>query len=260
MNEAGIRYEAREAVAVITIERAQARNALDRRAFAALGEAFRRADADAAVACVVLTNAGDKVFCAGADLDDVRSLVASGDALALDDACGDWVQLSRTMRGLGKPILGVARGDIIGAGLGVAMMCDILVLREDAHISLPERKLGLFPLLTLPLVLRTCTNPRRLWRMILLDERLSAREAERLQLVDMALPEDRLDHEIAQMTSRLSTWNPSALRVGRRSYDTALSQSTDDAMAVLQPLMGMLVTSHESRRRLAAFFGQKAPA
>src|SRR5262249_24943505 len=133
--------ERRGAVAVLTINRADRRNALSRDTLYALGRLGRELIADEAVRAIVVTGAGDKAFCAGADLKERQGM--SPDDVRFQ------VGLYRSELGVldtsPKPVIAALNGVAFGGGLELALLCDLRVAAPHAELALPETTLGIIP-------------------------------------------------------------------------------------------------------------------
>jgi enoyl-CoA hydratase len=125
-----------DGVLVLTMNRPEARNALNRDLYRAIGEAFVQAETDPDVRVVVLTGAGDKAFCAGMDL----KAFAAGDPIGAGDGPGTTVFVERCYP---KPIVAAVNGAAVAGGFGVMLGCDIIVAAEHATFGLPEVRRGL---------------------------------------------------------------------------------------------------------------------
>jgi enoyl-CoA hydratase len=125
----------RGAVTVVTINRPEAANSLDGPTMSGLGRAFADAEADDAVRAVVLTAAGDRIFCAGMDL---KAFLADG----VMDVDGPGLDVL-TRRVYPKPVIAAVNGTTVGGGLELALACDLLVVSEKARFGLPEVSRGL---------------------------------------------------------------------------------------------------------------------
>jgi enoyl-CoA hydratase/carnithine racemase len=165
-------YEVRDGAAWLTLNREAQRNAISGEMLGLFDERLDRADADDAVRCVVLTGAGDKAFCSGADL----SLGAEG-ALA---GAKRYAALLGRLRGYGKPVLGRVNGACMGGGVGLMLSCDIVYARQGIKIATPEARVGLFPMMIAALIRRDALR-KKAWEMMLTAEPVTAEQAEGMQ-------------------------------------------------------------------------------
>src|SRR3954454_3212405 len=145
-------YEVDEGVATVTLNRPDQRNALNAELLAALVEAMKRARDDGGVRAVILTGAGETVFCAGADLGGFAS-----DAPLVDKhfASDLFLAFFRLMPRLGQPSRCAANGHVLAGGLGRALSCDLLIAKEGARFGTPEINVGAFPYMIMSVIYRT---------------------------------------------------------------------------------------------------------
>src|SRR5438874_691003 len=172
-------YELANGVARLTINRPERRNAISWGVISGLREALARAKDDAEVRVVVLTGAGEKAFCAGADLGGM----ADGDDgfLALHEGRGEMARLFEDLWQLGKPTIARVRGYALAGGFGLALACDFVVAADDACFGTPEVDVGLWPyMITVPLV--RSMPPKKALELMLTGRRVNAEEADRLGL------------------------------------------------------------------------------
>jgi len=135
---------------LITINRPERRNAMSYGVMSGLRDAMARARADDSVRVVVLTGAGDKAFCAGADL---TGIAENAGAAAAHEGRGHLANLFRDMWSLGKPIIARVRGYALAGGFGLACACDLIVASDDSTFGTPEINVGLWPyMITVPLL------------------------------------------------------------------------------------------------------------
>ena len=179
-------YDVTDHVARITINRPEKRNSLSWTVMAELREAFAAAKADDAVRVVVLTGAGDKAFCAGADL---SGMAGGAGYAALHDARGELARLFREMWDLGKPTIARVRGCALAGGFGLALACDLVIAADDAQFGTPEIDVGLWPhMITVPLT--RSMPPKKALELMMTGRRVSAEEAERIGFVTRVVPVD----------------------------------------------------------------------
>jgi enoyl-CoA hydratase/carnithine racemase len=168
-----VRIERRGAVGVLTLDRPDVRNALSRETLYALGRLGRELVADPAVRAIVVTGAGDKAFCAGADLKERRGM-------SLEDVRTQ-VGLYRSELGVldtsPKPVIAAINGAAFGGGLELALLCDLRVAAPHAELGLPETTLGIIPGAGGTQRLGRVVGEARAKEMILLGRRLGAAEA-----------------------------------------------------------------------------------
>src|SRR5581483_5961993 len=193
-----------QGVATITLNRPDQRNPLSAAMIADLRAAFAwTRDADD-VRVVVLTGAGDRAFCAGADL---ASFGADVPELVRHHQRHGFVDLFIAMQDLGKPIVGRINGHALAGGFGLACSCDLLVAVETASFGTPEINVGVWPAMIQAVLARNL--PRKpLLEMILLGDRWSAADLKQLGLVNRVVPAAELDAAVAEIAGRLAKKSP----------------------------------------------------
>ena len=244
------------AVTTVTIQRPEARNALDAATLDGLIEAFRAADADEHTRVIVLTGAGDKAFCAGADL---RSGLTS-DPSAVDghEQRGLLRRLFATTESLSTPLIGRINGHALAGGLGVALACDLLVAVDEATFGTPEVHVGLWPHIISALLVQHL-GPKRALEWMMTGRRYPALEAERLGLVNRVVPREQLDTAVADLAAELVRGAPLALALGRRSYLEARSMEPTAAMAYLHGMLDLQVQTEDAAEGITAFLERRDP-
>jgi enoyl-CoA hydratase/carnithine racemase len=253
--EGELLYDVDGPVATLTINRPERRNALSWSVVAELRLAFARAKSDDAVRVVVVTGAGDKAFCAGADL----SGMAEGAGVAeLHDGRGELAELFREMWALGKPVIARVRGYALAGGFGLALACDLIVAADDAQFGMPEINVGLWPyMITVP-ILRAMT-PRKALELMMTGRRVDAAEAERLGIVNRLVSADQLDDAVAELAATLASTSPLVMRLGRDSFYAVVDQPADVALRVLHPLLSITAATEDAAEGIAAFAEKRAP-
>jgi enoyl-CoA hydratase/carnithine racemase len=256
VSEPEVRYEVDGAVARVTIDRPERRNAMSFGVMQGLLDSMRRARDDAAVHVVVLTGAGDRAFCAGADLGGIAD---NAGPAAVHDARGLLAELFRTMYGLGKPTIARVRGYALAGGFGLACACDLVVAADDAIFGTPEIDVGLWPyMITVPL-LRTLP-PKRVLELMMTGRRVDAREAERLGIAARVVPVEELDRAVDELAATLASKSPLIMRWGRDSFYRVLEQpDSDAALAYLQSMLTVTTNSEDAAEGVAAFARKRKP-
>jgi enoyl-CoA hydratase len=194
-------------VRLVTLNRPERRNALDRDMHRGIGEAFTSAEHDDAVRVVVLTGAGDEAFCAGMDL----KAFAAGDRITADDGPGSSVFVDRVYP---KPVIAAVNGAAFGGGFDLCLLCDMRIASPNAVFSHPEIKLGAPPLFT-PLQWIVGAGIAR--ELCLTGKRVDAAEAQRIGLVNTVVDADRLEAE-ALATARVMAEAPQPALEATKRY------------------------------------------
>ena len=194
----------------MTLNNPEKRNMLSGQMLAELVEAMkRRASADE-VRAVVLTGAGDKVFCAGADL---GGFAADASLVQKHFASDLFLEFFRLMPRLGKPSLCAANGHVLAGGMGLALSCDLLIAKEGATFGTPEINVGAFPYMIMSIIYRNVPR-KKVNEMMLLGERLSAEQAVEFGLANKVVPAAEFDAAVADWAGKLASKSPVLMRLG----------------------------------------------
>lgn len=251
----GLRYEVRDQVARLTIDREDRRNALSWSLIAELRRAVAVAKADAGVRVVVLTGAGTAAFCAGADLD---GMAAGAPFDELHEGRGQLAGLFRDLYDLGKPTIARVQGYALAGGFGLALACDLLVAADDAVFGTPEIGVGLWPhMITVPMI--RAMAPKRALELMLTGRRVGAEEAARIGFVTQVVPVDQLDAAVDDLAAALVARSPAALRHGLASFYAVWDQDVDTSLRLLHPLLTLTASTEDAAEGIAAFAEKRPP-
>lgn len=245
-----------EAVRTVTINRPDARNALNFDVLAGLVEAFRVADADDDVRVIVLTGAGDRAFCAGADLAGAFDQDAS--TKEQHEGRGLLRELFATTATLGTPLVGRVNGHALAGGLGVALACDVLVAADDVTFGTPEVRVGLWPYMISALIVDHL-GPKRAMELMMTGRRMSAQQAHDWGLVNRVVPRAELDDAVGEMAEQLEAAAPLALRWGKEATATARDMTFDAALAYLHGMLDLNAQTDDVAEGIQAFFARRPP-
>jgi len=233
------------AVLTLTINRPERANALDSATVDALFDAF--ADpGDARV--VVLTGAGERAFCSGADL--------SG-TLPEKTAAG-FTHLLAAMGDCPAPIIARVNGAAAGGGVGLLCAADIAIASETATVATPEGRVGLFPFMILPYLLRVAST-RHVAEMAYAGRRLSASEAVEAGFFTRMTAPDALDGQIDETARAVAAMGPQAMKAGRKAFLHRLSADGDPDEAMAEAFRA-LSSGPEAIEGLAARRERRAPS
>jgi methylglutaconyl-CoA hydratase len=238
----------------ITINRPEKRNAINGDVVAGIAKGFRDAHDDPEVRVIVLTGAGDKAFCAGADL------VNMGAAFAVDFAKPnvDYADLLRLAQNATKPSIARVNGVCMAGGMGLLCMTDMAVAVENAIFGLPEVKVGVFPMQVMSLLQDIA--PRRLineWALT--GEPFDARAAFAAGLLNHIVPAAELDGKIEWLIGRIVDKSPTAIRRGKYAMRAIASMSFDQAIAYTESQIALTAMTEDAKEGLAAFGEKRKP-
>jgi enoyl-CoA hydratase len=244
-----------DGVATVTINRPEARNALNSPTLAELNQIFAELAADASVRAVVLRGAGNAAFSAGADLKEVAALA---DLPARRRYFGAVAELLETIHRMPQPVIARVAGFALAGGMGLAVGCDFVIAAENAVLGLPEITLGLFPMVVMAPILRLC-GPRAALELALAGERMDARRARELGLVTRVVALDALDAEVARLATRLASFSPLVLGMGKRAIYESAAMDYVGALTYLREMVAMVSTSEDFVEGVHAFLEKRQP-
>jgi enoyl-CoA hydratase/carnithine racemase len=248
-------YEVADGIARVTINRPDRRNAMSWAVLTELRDAIGAAKADSDVRVVVLTGAGDKAFCAGADLTGMRS---DANYVEVHDARGELARLFHDLWSLGKPTIARVRGYALAGGFGLALACDFVVAADDARFGTPEIDVGLWPfMITVPLV--RSMAPKKALELMLTGRRVDAAEADRLGFVTRVVPVDGLDAAVDELAATLASKSPAIVKLGRDSFYAVWDLAARDALAYLHPMLTITSQTEDTAEGIAAFAEKRPP-
>ncbi|MFJ8816447.1 crotonase/enoyl-CoA hydratase family protein [Amycolatopsis thermoflava] len=240
--------ERHDAVTVVTINRPEARNALDAETMAGIGEALVAAEQDDDVRAVVLTGAGDRAFCAGMDL---RAFAAGG---AVVDESRPGLEVF-TERVYPKPVIAAVNGTAVAGGFELVLACDLAVVADHAKFGLPEVKRGL-------VAAGGGTNlPRRIplalaLELALTGETFDAARAAELGLVNRVVPGDQVLGEALALAATIARNGPLALRVTK---ELMLAQAQGAGRAEIAAATAPVFASADAKEGAIAFAEKREP-
>jgi enoyl-CoA hydratase/carnithine racemase len=240
----------------LTINREDKRNALSASVMGAMLDAIRVASADDDVRVVVVSSAGERIFCAGADL-----AVMADDATGLEqhEGRGRLAKLVVAMRECPVPVVARVQGICLAGGIGLASGCDVVLARESAQFGLPEVDRGLWPFMVSALLARHI-SPKHAMDRMLIGDRFDAKTAYEMGLVSRVFPDDTFDADVDAYVAKLAAAPPVAVRLGKQAWVTATeTPSLPVALEAMQAQLSLLTTTKDVAEGIAAFFEKRSP-
>lgn len=250
-----LQYEVRDSIAWITLNRPEALNAISDHIRAALPESLARADADDAVRVIVIRGAGEKAFCAGADIkgfNAVESLVT----FRQNRAHAHWILAFDRTR---KPIIAAIHGYCLGGGLEIAMACDIRIAAEGAKFGLPEVSRGTLPGAGGTQRLARIVGLGRALDMILSADHLSAEDALRMGLVSRVAPRAELLSVAEALAKRIASHAPLAVLLVKEAVHSSLDTELATGLRVEADLSALIASTEDRIEAGKAFREKRKP-
>ena len=244
-------------VAMVTIDRQPVLNAFDFQTLRELGRAFEDASWDDTISAVVVTGAGEKAFCTGADLDEQAEMGAtSGQYWRW---MGAFIEMHDRLRNIGKPTIARINGICVGGGNELQMACDLSVLVDDAYIRHVGPEHGSVPAGGATQWLPILVGDRRAREILMLCEPIRPLQALEWGLVNRVVPRADLDETVAMLAASLRAKLPEALRYTKTQLnwwrDLAWSQTVTHA----RDWLAVHSTADETREAVAAFHEKRTP-
>jgi enoyl-CoA hydratase len=244
---ATLRYEVADAVATISLDRPDTRNALSDLVLTELLAAFEQARDDGGVRCVVLASTHPTVFSSGGDL----AHFADADVTLFP-------RLFALIGELGKPVICAAGGHVLAGALGLALACDLVVASERATFGTPEVNVGLFGFMVSALLARN-VGQKACSELLLLGDRIDAHEARRIGIVNRVVAADELDGAVAAWAAQIAGRSAYVMRLGKDALRRTQDMALDDALAVLAQQLSVALTADDAREGIAAFLEHREP-
>ncbi|MCW2883452.1 MAG: hypothetical protein JWL58_314 [Streptosporangiaceae bacterium] len=286
-----ITYKVGEHIARITLNRPEARNALNDQMTGELLDALNAAKTDEDVRVIVLTGAGDRAFCAGADLGGLGRAQRSGDPIAgvaesaaagtartgtwgrgadgtgtgeAGTGAGDPIRDSAIYRlftgfpRLGKPVIGRLAGHAIAGGLGLAASCDVVIAADDVKLGTPEVNVGLWPMMIMAIINRNVV-PKQAFKLYYTGQTITAQEGREIGLVTEVVRRADLDARVDELARIIAAKSPLGLRLGRDAFFAVEGRPLDDQIAHLLGQLVELAATDDAKEGITAFLEKRAP-
>ena len=243
-----------QGVALVTLDRPEALNALDGEALRQLVEVLRRLDADPACHAVVITGQGERAFAAGADIKEM--VEATPEELEASGRFRYWDEL----RTIGLPLVAAVRGYALGGGCELAMACDIIVAADDATFGQPEIRIGVMPGAGGTQRLTRALGKARAMELILTGDTLGAREAEAHGLVSRVVAREETLSEALALAARVAAMPPLAVRAAKRAVNLAYELPLSAGLAAERQAFFQLFATADQKEGMHAFMEKRPPA
>lgn len=256
-----VKFEKRDHVAFITLNRPTAMNALDLEMSARLTEVWRELDADAEVWVAILTGAGERAFCTGADLKKLGEYYRSETPIERRERTERQPGLGGITRNLwvSKPIIAAVNGYCLAGGLELALACDIRIASANAEFGLTETRWGIIPGAGGTQRLPRLVGVGVALEMILTAKRIDAEAAFRIGLVNRVVQQDELMESAAELAEQICKNAPLAVQTAKAAVWRGLELPLADGLRLEQALGEPLRQTEDVQEGIAAFTEKRKP-
>ncbi len=249
MAENDLLYKAENGIAYFTINREEKRNSINAEVIQLFMHYLDKTENDASVRVLCITGAGDKSFCSGADL---------GGASGAGGGAAEYAALIKRLAGFPKPTVARVNGYCLAGGMGFMLACDIVISAETAKFGTPEVNVGLFPMMIGALIFRNVLRKKAM-EMVLLGERMSARDAMEMGLVTRVVPAADLDKEVNRVLHSLSKKSPIGMKLGKEAFYAMADMPFEKAIDYLSKKIMEVAATEDAKEGITAFLEKRDP-
>ncbi len=247
--------ERRDAITLLTINRPEVLNALNRETLAEIEEVAIGFAADDAQGALIITGAGEKSFISGADINELASL----DPRGAEEISRFGQRVFDRLEGAGKPVIAAVNGYAFGGGCELALACHLRLASENAVLGLPEVALGIIPGYGGTQRLPRLIGPARALDLILTGRRVKADEAERIGLVQRVVPQAQLLDEALKLAQAILKNAPLALAAALEAVQRGSSLPLDQGQRFESGRFGILAATEDMHEGMKAFIEKRPP-
>ena len=252
MNFENVTVEKDGAVAIVTLNRPQALNALSYALVKDLALAMQELDRDAEVRAIVLTG-GDKVFAAGADIKEMA------DRGPFDERIHERLGYRDQINKISKPVIAAVSRFALGGGCELAMSCDIIIASESARFGQPEVNLGIIPGSGGTQRLTHLVGKHRAMEMVLTGDIINATDAERFGLVNRVVPAELLLEEAKNIAKKIAAKPALAIKHAKEAVLKAANTALDEGLEFERKTFYLLFASEDRAEGMRAFLEKRKP-
>ncbi len=250
-----ILYHMEQQVATITLHRPEVLNAINTPMLEELADALKRAAADEAVRVVVIKGAGERAFCAGADLREIQ-----GNSPRQQEVYNArWLAVFEEMERMRKPVIASVHGFAPAGGTELTLACDLVVASEDAQFALAEINVGIFPGAGAPIRLSRWVGRARAKEMLFTGQFIGAQQALQWGLVNRVVPRERLHEETMALAQLLCKKSPLALGAAKAAVNIGAEMDFDKGIRYALREFLLLFTTEDQKEGMQAFLEKREP-
>lgn len=240
-------------IAIVTINRPEVRNAVDKETWGLIREAFELLDKNDEVKVIIITGAGDKAFIAGADLNSLKVRTV------LETMESENSSIVRIIEKVSKPTIAAINGYCLGGGCEISMACDIRIAGENAKFGQTELNVGILPGAGGTQRLRNLVGQGKAMEMILIGDIISAEEAFTIGLVNKVVPFGNLMEECLKMANKIAAKSPIAVKLAKRAVQNGADLPIDTGLLIEVLSQSVMFSTSDHLEGINAFLEKRKP-
>ncbi|MCD6493618.1 MAG: enoyl-CoA hydratase/isomerase family protein [Archaeoglobaceae archaeon] len=243
-----VEFEKEDGILWFKLNRPEALNAINEDVVKAFRELINRIKTEKDIRVVVITGSG-KAFCAGADI----KMFSESDFFKAREIISELGKILDEMEDLDVPVIAAVNGYALGGGCEIAMACDIIIASENASFGQPEINLGIIPGLGGTQRLSRLVGWKKAMELCLTGERISAKEAEKLGLVNKVVAAEKLEEEVKKLAELIKSKSPYAVGFIKQAVNRGYKMGLKDALQYERDLFGLSFATEDAREGIKAF-------
>ena len=258
MSQPQILYEIADRVAVVTLNRPEVMNAFGGTMREDLLKLLQHAEGDKSSRCVVITGAG-KAFCAGGDVASMAEMQAKNDASAIPQRMKIGAQVVNLIRSMTKPVIAAVNGAAAGAGMNLALACDIRIAAQSARFSESFVKIALVPDWGGTYLLTQLVGTAKAMELMMSGDRIDAAEALRIGILNRVCPDETFRAEVMTFARQLASGPADTLAHIKHATYVGVAGTLSDALKYEEHAQEAVFLSDDAREGMRAFLEKRAP-
>ena len=249
-----IRVERAGAIATIVIDDPEKRNRLSSEAMRSLAQRLRETDDDPEMRAIVITGAGDKAFCAGADLGQFKEMGIVEQRWHNES----YRELCMALFNMKTPVVARVNGIVVAGGMGLVTLAHLAIAADHARFGTPEINVGAFPNMVMAGIFRGIPKKAAM-KLVLLGDLIDAQEALSMGLVNAVVPYDRLDQAVMEVAEKLAAKSQAIMSLGLDAIRISNDLPYTQALEYLRDSATIIRSTEDCREGAAAFFEKREP-
>ena len=256
MDFKNVLFEKVEGIATIVINRPEKRNALNKETRLELLEIMKDIKADTDLRVAILTGAGDKAFISGSDINELKEMTPV-DMYNFTTTLGQ--QLYTDFGNLDIPVIAMINGICMGGGCEIAMACDIRIAADTAKFGQPEVLIGIIPGSGATQRLPRLVGMGKAKELIYTGKVIDAKEAERIGLINKAVPPEQLKDEVWNLARNIAEKSQTIIRIAKKALNRSFESTLDMGLAYEAMAESLCFSTGDRKEGMSAFFEKRKP-